>query len=122
MQKIVSCARRTSLNVFEVTKCATVNCSSDDFVLELCNKTLLEFCELIEGHSDCPTGEDEICSGQCGISEKNYSLAKSKTYSHRIVGGEESVSHAWPWQVLLNIKGDKENHTCGGSIVRNNSA
>ncbi|GAU92441.1 hypothetical protein RvY_04521-2 [Ramazzottius varieornatus] len=72
----------------------------------------------VSGRRDCPEGEDEICSEQCGLSEKDYTRAKSNTFSNRIVGGEESVPNAWPWQVLLNIMGPTTNHTCGGSIVR----
>ncbi|XP_040822156.1 plasma kallikrein [Ochotona curzoniae] len=37
----------------------------------------------------------------------------------RIVGGMNSSSGEWPWQVSLQVKLASQNHACGGSIIGN---
>ena len=100
------------------------------FVSIICVVKLEFIC--YEGHEDCPGGIDENqekCQvGRCGkpaVTPKTYGqyngpLLKSRRkegIGTRIVSGEESVPHSWPWQIaLLSVKEGRQ--TCGGSIVR----
>ncbi|GAU91673.1 hypothetical protein RvY_03883 [Ramazzottius varieornatus] len=88
-----------------------------------------------DGSENCPDGIDEneekCQKDRCGrpaITPKTYHnyigihprqrLARKTEIPFRIVAGEESVPHSWPWQVaLLDIRQGRQ--SCGGSIVSN---
>ncbi|XP_055336476.1 transmembrane protease serine 9-like isoform X2 [Paramacrobiotus metropolitanus] len=70
---------------------------------------------ICDGQKDCPNGEDEICTTQCG---KKYSAPDVQTQSQtRIVGGIEAFPNAWPWQVNMKMESGKDIYTCGGSVI-----
>ena len=50
--------------------------------------------------------------GECG------KPAIAPAVQQRIVGGEEAISHSWPWQVSLQSD-YYGGHFCGGSLVAN---
>ncbi|XP_055355287.1 transmembrane protease serine 6-like isoform X2 [Paramacrobiotus metropolitanus] len=64
--------------------------------------------QLCDGVAQCPEGEDEICSVDCGhhtgIIDSNENL--------RIYGGTEAQPNSWPWQVQVYGYG-----SCGGTLI-----
>ena len=43
---------------------------------------------MVAGRQDCPKGEDEICSNQCGVPDTKHK-AQHDAVGKRIIGGEE---------------------------------
>ena len=40
-----------------------------------------------------------------------------KSFSSRVINGQNARPHAWPWQVSLR---SNNRHFCGGSLIANN--
>ncbi|KAG8433805.1 hypothetical protein GDO86_012247 [Hymenochirus boettgeri] len=56
----------------------------------------------------------DICPSEEGVSLQCTDCGLSAWQTHRIVGGSESSSGSWPWQVSLRYD---RRHMCGGSII-----
>jgi secreted trypsin-like serine protease len=56
------------------------------------------------------------------VSEALRGLAPSSVLAYvRIVGGEATSQHEWPWQIALFLRaGGREFYTCGGSLIAPN--
>ncbi|XP_055355291.1 chymotrypsin-like elastase family member 2A isoform X2 [Paramacrobiotus metropolitanus] len=64
------------------------------------------FCD---GVAQCPEGEDEICSMDCG----HHSGIIDSNENLRIYGGTPVQPSSWPWQVQV----DSQYSACGGTVI-----
>ncbi|XP_055336795.1 chymotrypsinogen 2-like isoform X2 [Paramacrobiotus metropolitanus] len=73
---------------------------------------------ICDGHKDCPGGEDEICTNNCGL--PFYPSSAVSLPQTRIIGGAEADANSWPWQVYIKFReqlGSLKYNACGGSII-----
>ncbi|GAU89350.1 hypothetical protein RvY_01907 [Ramazzottius varieornatus] len=68
----------------------SVECGQDDFVCPSDASKCIQADKMCDGYQDCPKGEDEICTEDCG----NAGAANKKgKLSGKIVGGAEPPSY-----------------------------
>ncbi|XP_055354940.1 ovochymase-like isoform X3 [Paramacrobiotus metropolitanus] len=94
---------------------ATLN----QFQLELihkANRTCITLEQICDGVKQCPDGEDEICTMDCGYHTGMIDASENL----RIFGGTPVRNNSWPWHVQL-LSGPYGNESifasCGGSVV-----
>ncbi|CAH1253893.1 ST14 [Branchiostoma lanceolatum] len=90
-----------------------INCTcSDQFQFTCPDGTCHHMAHRCDGHPDCSDGADEDgCVHGCG--QRNITLADDE---NKIVGGDNAIYGAWPWQVQLRRSYDW-NPFCGGTLV-----
>ncbi|XP_055355293.1 transmembrane protease serine 9-like isoform X2 [Paramacrobiotus metropolitanus] len=72
------------------------------------NRSCIAKEHLCDGVAQCPQGEDEICSMDCG----HHTGIIDSTENLRIYGGTPVQPNSWPWQVQI------DGYTaCGGTLI-----
>ncbi|XP_066271723.1 suppressor of tumorigenicity 14 protein homolog [Branchiostoma lanceolatum] len=92
-----------------------INCTcSDQFQFTCTDGTCHHMAHRCDGHPDCSDGADEDgCEHATGCGRRNITLADDE---NKIVGGDNAIYGAWPWQVQLRRSYDW-NPFCGGTLV-----
>ncbi|XP_066271722.1 suppressor of tumorigenicity 14 protein homolog [Branchiostoma lanceolatum] len=93
-----------------------INCTcSDQFQFTCPDGTCHHMAHRCDGHPDCSDGADEDgCVHATGCGRRNITLPDDD--ENKIVGGDNAIYGAWPWQVQLRRSYDW-NPFCGGTLV-----
>ncbi|XP_035663952.1 low-density lipoprotein receptor-related protein 2-like isoform X2 [Branchiostoma floridae] len=92
-----------------------INCTcSDQFQFTCPDGSCHHVIHRCDGHSDCSDGADEAgCEAATGCGRRNFTLPDDED---KIVGGENAIYGAWPWQVQLKRTYGR-GPFCGGTLL-----